>query len=366
MLALGEMGKSLPEKTSAFLVQERGHLVLLHPEGGMLMALGILIQGLMTGLSPIQMVEGLARGDGDEPRAEAGFKAESGKGAVDPQEGLLRHIIGILVVLEDRVNLAVDIALEALHQLAKGLLISFLSRCNPDLHLRGVVRGFAQQRPHAQLVSSLGYHLGPCGKWQGKGIRLLSVDPEGMPEVEWMPGGPMEKVKNQFDLLLSEEQIAARVRELGAQLTRDYEGKELLVVGVLSGVFPFLADLVRSLDLDVEISFMQLASYGANTVTTGEVAIKLDLDQSIHDRHVLVVEDIVDTGLTLHKVRNLLMDRQPASLKIATLLDKPSRRRVDVPVDYVGFVIEDHFVIGYGLDCAGRYRNLPYVGIYKP
>ena len=166
--------------------------------------------------------------------------------------------------------------------------------------------------------------------------------------------------------LLSEAQIRLRVLELGAQLTKDYTGMDLVVIGLLNGVFPFIADLVRAMDLDLDVTFMQVTSYGGGMHSTGEVHILKDLDRSIQGRHALIVEDIVDTGLTLFKVRNLLKDREPASLKICTLLDKPSRRRVEVPVDYVGFTIEDHFVVGYGLDLEGRLRNLPYVGVYHP
>lgn len=166
--------------------------------------------------------------------------------------------------------------------------------------------------------------------------------------------------------LLSESQIRSRVQQLGAQLTRDYAGKDLVVVGLLNGVFPFFADLVRAMDMDFDVSFMQVASYGRGMESTGEVHILKDLDLSIQGRHALVVEDIVDTGLTLHKIRNLLRDREPLSLKICTLLDKPSRRKVEVPVDHIGFTIEDHFVVGYGLDFDGKLRNLPYVGVYHP
>ena len=166
--------------------------------------------------------------------------------------------------------------------------------------------------------------------------------------------------------LFSEEQIRVRVKELGVQLTADYVGKVPVVVGLLNGVFPFIADLVRAMDLEMDVSFMQVASYHGGTESTGEVHILKDLDRSIQGRHLLVVEDIVDTGLTLHKVRNLLKDREPLSIKVCTLLDKPSRRKVEVPVHYVGFTIPDHFVIGYGLDLEGKYRNLPYVGVYHP
>ena len=166
--------------------------------------------------------------------------------------------------------------------------------------------------------------------------------------------------------LFSEEQIRVRVKELGVQLTADYAGKVPVVVGLLNGVFPFIADLVRAMDLERDASFRQVASYHGGTESTGEVHILKDLDRSIQGRHLLVVEDIVDTGLTLHKVRNLLKDREPLSIKVCTLLDKPSRRKVEVPVHYVGFTIPDHFVIGYGLDLEGKYRNLPYVGVYHP
>ena len=166
--------------------------------------------------------------------------------------------------------------------------------------------------------------------------------------------------------LVTEAQIRARVQELGAQLTKDYAGKDLVVIGLLNGVFPFFADLVRAMNLDIDVSFMQVASYGGGMESTGEVHILKDLDRSIQGRHALVVEDIVDTGLTLFKVGNLLKDREPLGLKICTLLDKPSRRKVEVPVDYIGFTIEDHFVVGYGLDLDGKLRNLPYVGVYHP
>jgi hypoxanthine phosphoribosyltransferase len=166
--------------------------------------------------------------------------------------------------------------------------------------------------------------------------------------------------------LLTEAALAERIRALGAQITADYVGKDVIVMGLLNGVYPFFADLTWAIDLPIDISFMQAASYHGGLDSTGEVKILKDLDRPIQGRHCIVVEDIVDTGLTLHKVRNLLLDREPASLGICTLLDKPSRRKVDVPVDYVGFSIEDHFVVGYGLDLDGRYRNLPFVGIYQP
>lgn len=166
--------------------------------------------------------------------------------------------------------------------------------------------------------------------------------------------------------LLTAEQIQTRVKELGETLTADYAGKDTVVIGLLNGVYPFFADLTRAMDLDFDVNFMRVASYGNGLESTGEVKIITDMDKSIRGKHALVVEDIVDTGLTLFKVRNLLLDREPASLKVVTLLSKPSRRRVEIPVEYIGFSIDDHFVVGYGLDLEGKCRNLPYVGIYNP
>lgn len=166
--------------------------------------------------------------------------------------------------------------------------------------------------------------------------------------------------------LFTEEQLRVRIKELGEQLTKDYAGRNPVVIGLLNGVFPFFADLTRAMDLDLDVAFMRVSSYGGGTDSTGEVKIIHDLETSIRGRHAIIVEDIVDTGLTLHKVRNLLLDRNPLSLKIVSLLDKPGRRRVEVPVDYIGYSIEDYFVVGFGLDLDGKYRNLPYVGIYNP
>lgn len=172
-------------------------------------------------------------------------------------------------------------------------------------------------------------------------------------------------IRTPVEPLLSEDRLRERILALGAQLTEEYAGKYPVVLGLLNGSFIFMADLVRAMDMDLELTFMRVASYGGQTVTSGEVKILHDMDCTIRGRHVLIVEDIVDTGLTLQKVRNVLLDRQPASLRIVTLLDKPSRRLVEVPVDYVGFTIEDRFVVGCGLDMDGRYRNLPFVGIYS-
>ncbi|MBK8727212.1 MAG: hypoxanthine phosphoribosyltransferase [Holophagaceae bacterium] len=176
----------------------------------------------------------------------------------------------------------------------------------------------------------------------------------------------MTAARSRIQPLLTEAVLAGRIRELGAQIAADYDGKDLIVVGLLNGVYPFFADLTRAMPMEMDVSFMQVASYHGGTHSTGEVKIIKDLDKAIQGKHCLVVEDIVDTGTTLHKVRNLLQDREPASLKIVTLLDKPSRRKTEVPVDYIGFTIEDKFVVGYGLDFDGKFRNLPFVGVYTP
>ena len=183
----------------------------------------------------------------------------------------------------------------------------------------------------------------------------------------------MATVKTEMDedveqVLLTEEQIRARVAELGAQISQDYAGKELMLVCILKGANIFLADLCRQITLPLSYDFVAVSSYGADTKSSGVVRILKDLDESVESKHVLVVEDIVDTGLTLRLSYLLenLRSRRAASVKICTLLDKPSRRRVEVPVDYCGFTVEDRFVVGYGLDYAGLYRNLPYIGVLKP
>jgi len=166
-------------------------------------------------------------------------------------------------------------------------------------------------------------------------------------------------------VLLTEDQILARVRQLGEEISRDYAGKELLVVGILKGAVIFMADLVRCLTVPARLDFMAVSSYGASSKSSGVVRILKDLEQNISGLHVLVVEDIVDTGLTLNYLRENLCTRDPASLKICTLLDKPDRRQVAVQVDYNGFVIPDEFVVGYGLDYDGRYRNLRDILVLK-
>ncbi len=176
----------------------------------------------------------------------------------------------------------------------------------------------------------------------------------------------MEKRNDIQKILISEEQLAAKVAELGAAISWDYEGKKLMILGVLKGSVVFMADLLRHITIPVEMDFMAVSSYGAGVKTTGVVKILKDLDRLIEGYHVLVVEDILDSGMTPSYLTELLRDRGPASVRIATLLDKPERRKVDIAPDYVGFTVPDEFVVGYGLDYAELYRNLPYVGILAP
>ncbi len=166
--------------------------------------------------------------------------------------------------------------------------------------------------------------------------------------------------------LISEEEIAARVTSLGAQISLDYQGLDLLLVGVLRGVAVFMGDLVRAVTVPMEVDFIAISSYGTSTRSSGVVRILKDLDENVTGRHVLVIEDIIDTGLTLSYLMRTLLERRPSSLEICTLLDKPARRLVDVPVKYSGFTIPDKFVVGYGLDYAQKYRNLPFIGVLKP
>jgi hypoxanthine phosphoribosyltransferase len=166
--------------------------------------------------------------------------------------------------------------------------------------------------------------------------------------------------------MLSQEHLAARVRELGAEITAAYAGKEVTVVGVLSGSFIFMADLVRHIELPIRCDFLGLSSYGSATESSGVVAITKDLSGPVEGRHILVVEDIVDTGLTMAYLLKNLATRKPASVRIVSLLSKPARRQVEVAIDFLGFTIEDRFVVGYGLDFDGRYRNVPYLGVLEP
>jgi hypoxanthine phosphoribosyltransferase len=168
-----------------------------------------------------------------------------------------------------------------------------------------------------------------------------------------------------LEILFSQEEIQTRIKELGAQITHDYAGKNPLLVGVLKGACFFLSDLLRAIDTRLSIEFMAISSYGSSTRTSGEVRIMKDLDVPIEGRDILVVEDIVDTGLTLSYLLANLKSRGAKSVKLAALLDKFERREKDVNIDYLGFQIPDHFVVGYGLDFAERYRNLPFIAVLK-
>ncbi len=167
-----------------------------------------------------------------------------------------------------------------------------------------------------------------------------------------------------MDILFSAESIKARVEALGAQITSDYDGyHDVVLVGVLKGSFVFLSDLIRAIDLPVEIDFLGLSSYGDQEVSSGVVRVTQDLTRSIERKHVLIVEDIVDTGLTMKYLIENLSTRAPASIRVASLLHKPARAQVKVPIDYLGFEIPDRFVVGYGLDYASKLRNLPFIGV---
>ena len=164
-------------------------------------------------------------------------------------------------------------------------------------------------------------------------------------------------------VLKSEEEVDARIKAMGEQISRDYAGEQIHLICVLKGGSFFMCELAKRITCDVSLDFMSVSSYGSETKSSGVVKIVKDLDESIQDKNVLVVEDIVDSGRTLSYLMEMLRDRKPASLKLCTLLDKPSRRVVDVNVDYTGFAIPDEFVVGYGLDYDQRYRNLPYIGV---
>ncbi len=163
--------------------------------------------------------------------------------------------------------------------------------------------------------------------------------------------------------MLDEEEIQTRVRELACEITEDFRGESLHTVGVLNGCYMFLSDLTRHIEVDMTVDFLGLSSYGNKTETSGEVRLTQDLSMPIENRHVLIVEDIVDTGLTMQYLLNNLQTRRPASISVCTLLDKPENRRAEVALDYVGFTIPDKFVIGYGLDYAQYHRNLPFIGV---
>lgn len=167
-------------------------------------------------------------------------------------------------------------------------------------------------------------------------------------------------------VLFTGEELHQRVTQVGAEITRDYRGKSPVLVSVLRGSYIFMADLTRSIDLPCTVDFMSVSSYGAGTASSGQVKILKDLSEPIDGKDLIIVEDILDSGNTLYYLRDVLEARKPASVSICTLLDKPERRVKDIKADYVGFQIPDAFVVGYGLDYAERYRNLPYIGILKP
>ncbi len=168
------------------------------------------------------------------------------------------------------------------------------------------------------------------------------------------------------EILIPENQIQKRVEQLGEQISRDYQGKQLFCIGVLRGAIVFLADLARYIKVPMVIDFMSISSYGISTESSGVVRILKDLDENIENKDVLIVEDIIDTGLTLDYLLRMLKSRKPASLKVCTLLNKKERKKIKVPIDYCGFDIPDKFVVGYGLDFNGLYRNIPYILVLKP
>jgi len=168
------------------------------------------------------------------------------------------------------------------------------------------------------------------------------------------------------EVLITSQEIDDKVREIGARITEDYEGEKPLLIGILRGAVVIMSDLMRHIDLQCELDFMDISSYGTGTSSSGVVRILKDLEENITDRHVLIVEDIIDTGLTLSYLMRSLQARKPASLEICALLSKPSRRRADLDVRYLGFEVPDEFVVGYGLDYAGAYRNLPDICVLKP
>ncbi|WP_053368692.1 hypoxanthine phosphoribosyltransferase [Bacillus sp. FJAT-27245] len=167
-------------------------------------------------------------------------------------------------------------------------------------------------------------------------------------------------------ILISEDEIQGKIKELGARLTEDYQDKYPLAIGVLKGAMPFMGDLLKKMDCYLEMDFMDVSSYGNSTVSSGEVKILKDLDTSVEGRNLLIIEDIIDSGLTLSYLVELFRYRKAKSIKIVTLLDKPTGRKVNISADYVGFQVPDAFVVGYGLDYMEKYRNLPYIGVLKP
>ena len=185
--------------------------------------------------------------------------------------------------------------------------------------------------------------------------------------ITYQKGSSPSMLENDIqEILFSEDQLQARVREIAQEIERDYAGKEIMLISVLRGSFIFMADLCRALDLPCTLDFMSVSSYGKGTTSSGQVQITKDLSEDISGRHIIVVEDILDSGNTLSYLLKILQHRHPASVRLCTLLDKPERRVKPVEVHYCGFTIPDAFVVGYGLDYAEKYRNLPYIGILKP
>ena len=172
--------------------------------------------------------------------------------------------------------------------------------------------------------------------------------------------------KDVEQILYTEEELRSRVRDLGSQITADYAGRDPLLISVLRGSYIFMADLTRSIHLNLSVDFMSVSSYGTGTSSSGQVEIKKDLSDSIEGKDLIIVEDILDSGNTLYYLLDVLRARKPASIRICTLMDKPERRVKPITVDYVGFTVPDAFIVGYGLDYAEKYRNLPYVGVLKP
>jgi len=178
---------------------------------------------------------------------------------------------------------------------------------------------------------------------------------------------PSSSLKDDIaEILITEDQIQRRVAELGARITVDFANEDVLIIAVLKGAMLFLADLMRHIDLPLAVDFLAVSSYGRGTESTGVVRILKDLDEPIEDRHVIIVEDIIDSGRTLDYLLRMLRQRSPATLHVCTLLDKRERREIEVPVDYAGFDVPDAFVVGYGLDYAEHYRQLPFIGVLKP
>ena len=175
-----------------------------------------------------------------------------------------------------------------------------------------------------------------------------------------------ESAKDLQEVLLTREQIQSKVEELGALISRDYVGKDLLMVSILKGAIVFMADLIRAITIPAKIDFMDVSSYGVGSKTSGVVKIIKDIDIELEGKDLLIVEDILDSGKTLAYLSELLGGRNPASIRIVTLLDKPARHQVDIKVDYLGFEVPDEFIVGYGLDYAENYRNLPFIGVLKP